>query len=157
MKTNPRQMADNPVDYAWAMQGCHLNHKNTGCPKMDVSWQHMCTQEQKLAHRGRVTHICASKITITGSDNGLSPCRNQAIILTNAWILLIGPWRTNLNEMLIKMQQFSFKKMRLKMPSRNGGHFVSALKMARHMHISLLKNWYADWAHNSHPYHITCP
>ena len=29
--------------------------------------------------------------TITGSDNGLSPGRRQAIILTNDGILLIGP------------------------------------------------------------------
>ena len=29
--------------------------------------------------RGRVTHICVSKLTIIGSDNGLSPGRRQAI------------------------------------------------------------------------------
>ena len=33
-----------------------------------------------LTHRGRVTHICVSKRTIIGSDNGLSPSRCQAII-----------------------------------------------------------------------------
>ena len=32
-----------------------------------------------------------SKLTITGSDNGLSPGRRQAIIWTNDGILLIGP------------------------------------------------------------------
>ena len=31
---------------------------------------------------------------IIGSDNGLSPDRHQAIIWTNAGILLIGPLRT---------------------------------------------------------------
>ena len=31
-------------------------------------------------HWGRVTHICISKLTIIGSDNGLSPGRRQAII-----------------------------------------------------------------------------
>ena len=36
-----------------------------------------------------VTHICVSKLTIIGSDNGLSPGRRQAIIWTNAGILLI--------------------------------------------------------------------
>ena len=33
-----------------------------------------------LTHWGRVTHICASKLTINGSDNGLSPGLRQAII-----------------------------------------------------------------------------
>ena len=37
-----------------------------------------------LTHWGRVTHICVSKLTIIGSDNGLSPDRRQAIIWTNA-------------------------------------------------------------------------
>ena len=33
-----------------------------------------------LTHWGRVTHICVSKLSILGSDNGLSPGRRQAII-----------------------------------------------------------------------------
>ena len=40
----------------------------------------------------------------------------QANIWNDARILLIGPWRTNCNEIVIKIQQFSFTKMRLKMP-----------------------------------------
>ena len=51
-----------------------------------------------LTHWGRVTHICVGNLTIIGSDNGLSPGRRQAIILTNAGILLIGPLGTNFNE-----------------------------------------------------------
>ena len=42
-----------------------------------------------LTHWGRVTHICVSKLTITGSDNGLSPGWCQVIIWINAGILLI--------------------------------------------------------------------
>ena len=42
-----------------------------------------------LTHWGRVTHICVSKLTIIGSDNGLSPGRRQAIIWVNAGILII--------------------------------------------------------------------
>ena len=42
-----------------------------------------------------MTHICVSKLTNIGSDNGLSPGRRQAIIWTNAGILLIGPLGTN--------------------------------------------------------------
>ena len=45
--------------------------------------------DSTLTHWGRVTHICVSKQTIIGSDNGLSPGRRQAIIWTNAGILLI--------------------------------------------------------------------
>ena len=70
-----------------------------------------------LTHWGRVTHICVSKLTIIGSDNGLSPGRRQAIIWTNAGILLIGPLGTNFSEILIGTQTFPFKKMHLKMSS----------------------------------------
>ena len=76
--------------------------------------------EKLQSHWGRVTHICVTKLTIIGSDNGLSPGRRQAIIWTNAGILLIRPLGTNFNEMLIEILAFS--KCRL----RNGVHFVSA-------------------------------
>ena len=62
-------------------------------------------------------HICISKLTSIGSDNGLSPGRRQAIIWTNAGISLIGPQGTNLSDILIKIHTFSFKKMHLKMSS----------------------------------------
>ena len=39
---------------------------------------------ETLTHWGWVTHICVSKLTFIGSDNGLSPGRRQAIIWTNA-------------------------------------------------------------------------
>ena len=64
-----------------------------------------------------MTHICVSQLAIIGSDNGLSPGRRQAIIWTNAGILLIGPSGTNFSEILIGIQTFSFKKMHLKMSS----------------------------------------
>ena len=71
----------------------------------------------QLTHRGWVTHICVSKLTTIGSDNGLLLGRRQAIISTNSRILLIGPLGTNFNEMLIKIPTFTFKKMSLKMLS----------------------------------------
>ena len=61
-----------------------------------------------------MTHLCAGNLTIIGSDNGLSPGRRQAIIWTNAGILLIEPLGTNFSEISIEMQTFSFKKMCLK-------------------------------------------
>ena len=54
---------------------------------------------------------------VIGSDNGLSPIRHQAIIWTNAGILLIGPLGTNFSEILIGIQTFSFKKLHLKTSS----------------------------------------
>ena len=71
----------------------------------------------KLTHWGRVTHICVRKLAIISSDNGLSPGRRQAIICTNAGILLIGPLWTNFSETLIEILTFLFKKMCLKVSS----------------------------------------
>ena len=48
------------------------------------------SSSRQLTHCGRMTHICVGKTTIIGSDNGLWPGRRQAIIWTNAGILLIG-------------------------------------------------------------------
>ena len=65
-------------------------------------------------------HLCGainSKLTIIGSDNGLSPDRRQAIIWTNTGILSIRPLGTKLSEMLIAIHYFPFKKMRLKISS----------------------------------------
>ena len=64
-----------------------------------------------------MTHICVGKLTIIGSDNGLSPGRPQAIIWNNVGILLIGPLGTKFNEILIEIHIFSFKKMHLQMSS----------------------------------------
>ena len=65
---------------------------------------------QALTHWGRVTYIYVGELTIIGSDNGLSPGRRQAIIRTNAGILLIEPLGTNFSEILIGIQRFSFTK-----------------------------------------------
>ena len=82
-----------------------------------------------LTHWGRMTHICVRRLTIIGSDNGLSPDRRQAIIWTNAGILLIGPSGTNLSEILIKILTFSFKKMRLKLSSAKRWPFCLGLNV----------------------------
>ena len=55
--------------------------------------------------------------TTIGSDNGLSPGRRQAIIWTNAGILLIGPWGTNSGETFIKIIIFSLTNLHLKVSS----------------------------------------
>ena len=68
-----------------------------------------------LTRRGRVTHKCVSKLTIIGQDSDLSPVRHQAIIWTNAGILLIRtPW-INFSAVLSKNHKYPFKKVHLKM------------------------------------------
>ena len=49
-----------------------------------------------------MTHICVDNLTVTGSDNGLSPGRRQAIIGINDGILLIGQSGINFSEVLIE-------------------------------------------------------
>ena len=47
------------------------------------------------------TYIYVGKLTIIGSDNGSSPGRRQAIIWTNAGILLIWPLWIKFSEIII--------------------------------------------------------
>ena len=68
-----------------------------------------------FTHRGRVTHIIVNRRTNFNSDNGLASGRRQAIIWTNAG-MLIGPLWTNFSEIWMAIYTFSFKKMHLKMP-----------------------------------------
>ena len=91
-----------------------------------------------LTHWGRATHICVGKLTIIGSDNGLSPGRRQAIIWTNPGILLIGPLGTNFSEILIGIQTFSFRKMHLKVSSGKWRPFCLGLnELNESMHSPL--------------------
>ena len=85
-----------------------------------------------LTHWGRVTHICVSKLTIIGPDNGLSPERRQANIWTNAGILLIGTLGTNFSETLSKIHTFSFKKIYLKTSSAKRRPFCLGLNVLTH-------------------------
>ena len=57
------------------------------------------------------------------------PVQPQAIIWTNAGILLIGPLGTHFCEILIKIHTFSFKKMYLKMLSGKWRLFCLGLSM----------------------------
>ena len=59
-------------------------------------------------------HICVSKLTIIGSDNGLLPVRRQAIIWTNVATLLIRTIGTDVSEILIEIHRISLQKMHLK-------------------------------------------
>ena len=101
----------------------------SGMNEFSIRWKKTsCTY---LTHWGRVTHICVGELTIIGSDNGLSPGRRQAIIWTNAGILLIGPLGTKFNEILIEFHTFSLKKMRLKVSSAKWRPFYLGLNVLK--------------------------
>ena len=108
------------------------NGKTTRKRRYGVIWDDLevmgCWDQLQstLTHCGRVTHVCVSNRTVIGSDNGLSLGRRQAIVWINAGLWLIGPLGTNFNEILIKVQTFSFKKMHIKCRLENGGHLVSS-------------------------------
>ena len=70
-------------------------------------------------------------------------CRRQAIIWTNAGILLIGRLGTNFSKILIRLNTFSFKKMLIKMSSENGGHFVTA-SMCKNGEVQSCSLWLMD-------------
>ena len=76
-----------------------------------------------------MTHICDSILSKIGSDNALSPGRQQAIFLTNDWILLIEPLGANCSEIVIESHIYSFKKMNLNMWSGKWAQICLGLDM----------------------------
>ena len=80
-----------------------------------------------------MTHICVGNLTIIGSDNGLSSDKHQAIIWTNAVILLIGPLGTNFSEISYAILIFPFKKMRLKVSTSKWQKFCLGLNVLREL------------------------
>ena len=85
-----------------------------------------------------MTYICVSDLTSISSDNGLSPGRRQAIIRTNAGILLIRPLGTNFSEFVVEILIVSFKKLRLKVSSAKRRPFCLGLN-------ELNQNRNRDW------------
>ena len=97
-----------------------------------ASWKSQISNLGTLTHWGRVTHMCVSKITIIGSDNGLAPGRRQAIIWTNDGILLIRPLGTNFSEILSEVHTLSFTIMHLKTSSAKWRPFCLGLNVLTH-------------------------
>ena len=89
-----------------------------------------------LTHWGWVMHIFVNKLTIIGSDNGLSPGRHQAIIWTNAGILLTGPLEINFSEILTDIH--TFLKMHLKKWSVKCPPFCLGLNVLREITFWLI-------------------
>ena len=71
----------------------------------------------KCSYTSCIDEDCYIKLTIIGSDNGLSPGRRQAIIWTNDGILSIRTFQTHFSEIVSEIHTFLFKKMHFKMSS----------------------------------------
>ena len=86
-----------------------LLNKQSRCRQIETQWRSYDVTAMKLwhfislknmrvytkLHWSRETRICVSTLNIVGSDNSLSHGRRQAIIWTNAGILLTVPWGQN--------------------------------------------------------------
>ena len=98
-------------------------------PLTHWGWVYIYMSIYIYIHWGRVTHISVNKLTIIGSDNGLSPVWRQAIIWTNDGLLSIGTLWTNFSENVIKIPTLSFKKMHLKISSGKRRPFCLSLNV----------------------------
>ena len=61
--------------------------------------------------------ICVGKLTVIGSDIGLSPGRRQVNIWTGAEILLVGPLGTSSRNSNIFIQENAFQNVACEMAS----------------------------------------
>ena len=118
---------------------------------VQYAWLLSITKRFNTTHWGRVTHICVSKLTIIGSENGLSPGRRQAIIWTNDEILLIGPLGTNFNESSIEIHTFSFKKIHLKLSSGKWWPFCLGLNVITQYAVYSMGTRVSHRPHNKFP------
>ena len=82
---------------------------------------------------------------ITGSDNGLAKNRHQAIVWTNADLLLIEPPGTNFGEISIKSETYSFQNVYLKMSSAKLQPFCLGHKL---LPEHILSQIYATLSHH---------
>ena len=89
-----------------------------------------------------MTHISVNKLTIIGSDNGLSPGRRQAIIWTNDGILWIMPYWIYFCEILFQVRKFSLMEMHLKISSVKWRSFCIDVNVLIHiLHWLIPDEW----------------
>ena len=81
-------------------------------------------------------------LAIIGSDIGLSPFRRQAIIWTNAVLLSTWSLGTNLSQIVLKIQTFSFKKMHGKLLAILSGPLCEAIQQhVYYFHVTKVACW----------------
>ena len=112
-----------------------LSHHVLTLDFLNVSDEKKCTHIYIF-----LTHWSVSKLTIIGSDNGLSPGRHQAIIWANAGILLIRPLGANFSEILFEILTLSFKKMQFKVSSAKWRPFCLGLNGSMSLYWNSLRN-----------------
>ena len=130
--------ADDKSALVQVMAWCRKSTSRFTCAYVE---QNLCPHMTSLGHHELIFSLrqkWVNKLTIIHSDNGLSPDRRPDIIWTNTGILLIGPLGTNFSGILIEIHIFSFKKMRLKMPSGKWRPFHLGLKVLCNSHVSQL-------------------
>ena len=94
-----------------------------------------------LTHWGRVTHICVSKLTTIGSDNGLSPWPAQSHYLNQCWdIVHWAPvnklqWNFNQNSYLF-IQENAFKIVVCEMMSISSRPRYGTPLVSKHIFIN---------------------
>ena len=114
---------------AWCRQA--TSHYLSQCWPRPMS-PYGVTRPEWVNHWGWVTHICDSKQECHQLTLLLVACLVQAIIWTNAGLLLIEPSRINLREIPIKIKTFSCKKICLKMSSIKWLSFCPGLNVLIH-------------------------
>ena len=119
-----RHVNRSPFQY----EKCICRYTDSHYETKRIVWDHftfMMGIRFLYTHWGRVTHTYVGTHIITGSDNGLSPGRRQAITWTNVGILLFGPLGTYFSKILFELH-FHSRKLIWKSLLQNGRHFVSA-------------------------------
>ena len=124
IRCNPSWTTDNKFTLVqtttWYYQS--TNHYRNQCYHGLDHHMAPLSHNKVLTHWGRVTHICVGKLSIIGSDNGLSPGQHH-----NSGTLLIESSEANFSEILIQIYISSFKKICVwKYRLESGVHFVSA-------------------------------
>ena len=120
-----------------------LKYTHTNEIKLNAVFR-LLLYEVLLTHQGRAMHLCISKLTIIGSDNGLLLGQRQTMIWTNDGILLIWILGTNSSEILSKNHTFSFKKIHLKVSSVKWRPFCLRFNVSNQARASL-RQWISGW------------
>ena len=84
----------------------------------------VCLSTNLLTQWGQVKHICVGKLTIIGSDNGLTPGCCQAINWTNAGNCQLDPSGQTSVKFQLEFKYFRSRKCIWKCRLQNGAHFL---------------------------------
>ena len=98
-----------------------FSHNNDVIIASCVRW---CVVATALTHWGRVTYKCVSKL-----DHHLFRWWLNFIIWNNARLLSVGPLGTNLSEIGLKIQTFSYKEISSKMSTAKWWPFYLGLNV----------------------------